>query len=142
MAPNERELSNLFILLISSKGAISPMSSPTSSSENKSPVSLEYVKKLKIDFFPDLKKSPHEKKFASMLFQVPTHHKTLETWSDEGTLMPDFIGLTGTVCVNMNFVSWDFHVQYKSFPKSLLFPLYFNGGRGQVGELLFCIFSQ
>ena len=94
-----KELSNLLTLSISSEGAISPMSSPTSSSEKKIPVSLAYVKKLKTDFFPDLKKSPHEKKFASMLFQVPTHHKTLETWSDEGTLMPDFIGLTGTVCI-------------------------------------------
>ena len=50
LAPNERELSNLLTLLISSEGAISPMSS---SSENKSPVSLEYVKNLKTDFFPD-----------------------------------------------------------------------------------------
>ena len=53
LAPNERELSNLLTLSISSEGAISPMSSPTSSSENKSPVSLEYVKKSKTDFFPD-----------------------------------------------------------------------------------------
>ena len=88
------------------------MSSSTFSSENKSPVSLEYVKKLKTDFFPDLKKSPHEKKFASMLFQVPTHHKTLETWSDEGTLMPDFIGLTGTVSARKSVFTHPFELYH------------------------------
>ena len=55
LAPNERELSNLLTLSISSKGAIALRSSETFSLENENPVSLEYVKKSKtdFDFFPD-----------------------------------------------------------------------------------------
>ena len=44
-------------------------------------------------------KFQREKKFAAMFFQVLIPHKTLETWSDPWTLMPNFIGLSGTVCV-------------------------------------------
>ena len=43
-------------------------------------------------------KFQREKKFAAMFFQVLIPHKTSETWSDPWTLMPNFIGLSGTVC--------------------------------------------
>ena len=48
-------------------------------------------------------KFQREKKFAAMFFQVLIPHKTLETWSDPWTLMPNFIGLSGTVCVYIFF---------------------------------------
>ena len=47
-------------------------------------------------------KFQREKKFAAMFFQVLIPHKTLETWSDPWTLMPNFIGLSGTVCALMD----------------------------------------
>ena len=53
-------------------------------------------------------KFQREKKFAAMFFQVLIPHKTLETWSDPWTLMPNFIGLSGTVWAvkQLHYKTW------------------------------------